>query len=390
MGSHACRVAGSAFALIAAQLLASAAIAEIAVSVNDSKVKLVNGAATVVPNPPPDTAAVIDLKQSPPRVLAEINVPASVVGPPLSVALTPDESLALVTSAMKIDPADPTKQVADNRMSVLDLRASPPAVVATLETGKSPAGVSISRDGTLALVANRAEGTVSVFTISGRTVTPAGKVPIADEKAGVSHVAISPDGKMGLVTRDGDNKISVLSIDGANVQYTKRDITAGLRPYGLDISPRGDIAVVANIGTGSGDADTVSVIDIRAKPPRVVNTVTVGQTPEGIKLSPDGSLLAVVVMNGTNKAKESPFFAEQGKLVLFRVDGQQLARVGEAPIGRWSQGVAFSHDGRTILVQNMVENDIVVFRLDGGVLQESARIPLRGGGAAIRTADRPG
>ena len=390
MGSHACRLAGGAFALIAGQLLASVANAEIAVSVNDSKVKLVNGVATVVPNPPADTAAIIDLKQSPPRVLAEINVPASVVGPPLSVALTPDESLALVTSAMKIDPADPTKQVPDNRMSVVDLRASPPAVIATLETGKSPAGVSISRDGTLALVANRAEGTVSVFTISGRTVTPAGKVQIADEKAGVSHVAISPDGKMGLVTRDGDNKISVLSIDGANVQYTKRDMTAGLRPYGLDISPRGDIAVVANIGTGSGDADTVSVIDIRAKPPRVVNTVTVGQTPEGIKLSPDGSLLAVVVMNGTNKAKESPFFAEQGKLVLFRVDGQQLARVGEAPIGRWSQGVAFSHDGRTILVQNMVENDIVVFRLDGGVLQESARIPLRGGGAAIRTADRPG
>ena len=390
MGSYACRGGCGLAALIGIQLLASAASAEIAVSVNDSKVKLVNGATVVVQNPPPDTAAIIDLKQSPVRVMAEINVPASVVGPPLSVAITPDEGLALITSAMKIDPADPTKQIPDNRMSVLDLRASPPTVIATLETGKSPAGLSITRDGSLALVANRAEGTVSVFTISGQTVTPAGKVAIADEKSGVSHVAISPDGKMGLVTRDGDHRISVLSIDGTNVQYTKRDLSAGLRPYGLDISPRGDIAVVANIGTGSGDADTISIIDLRAKPARVVNTVTVGQTPEGIKLSPDGSLCAVVVMNGSNKPKESPFFSEQGKLVLFRVDGQQLVRVGEAPIGRWSQGVAFSHDGRTILVQNMVENDIIVFRLDGGVLQESGRIALRGGGAAIRTADRPG
>jgi len=40
------------------------------------------------------------------------------VGPPFSVAITPDEGLALVTAAMKVDPSDPTKQVADNRLSV--------------------------------------------------------------------------------------------------------------------------------------------------------------------------------------------------------------------------------------------------------------------------------
>ena len=156
--------------------------AQIAVSANDNKVVLVDGAVKVVPTPPPDTATVLDLKASPPRVLAEIQAPASVVGPPLSVAITPDEGLALVTSAMKIDPGDPTKQVPDNRLSVLDLKASPPRVLATLETGKSPAGLSINREGTLALVANRAEGTVSVFTIQGKTVTPAGKVTIGDAK----------------------------------------------------------------------------------------------------------------------------------------------------------------------------------------------------------------
>ena len=43
------------------------------------------------------------------------NVPGSVVGPPLSVAITPDESLALVASSSKIDPADPTKLVPDDR-----------------------------------------------------------------------------------------------------------------------------------------------------------------------------------------------------------------------------------------------------------------------------------
>src|SRR5262249_57587509 len=89
---------------------------------------------------------------------------------------------------------------------------------------------------------------------SGKTVTPAGKVAIADEKSGTCHAAISPDGKLALVTRDGDDRISVLSIDGTKVEYTKRDISAGLRPYGIDIASNGAFAVVANIGRGGGGA----------------------------------------------------------------------------------------------------------------------------------------
>jgi len=211
-------------------LLASTAFAQIAVSVNDNKVMLDNGTVKVVPNAPPDTLSVIDLKSTPPRVVSEIPVPGSVVGPPFSVAITPDEGLALVTAAMKVDPSDPTKQVADNRLSVVDLRANPPQVIATLEAGKGAAGVSINRQGNLALVANRSEGTVSVYSIHGRTVTPAGKVTLGDEKTGVSHAAITPDGKMALVSRDGDDRISVLSIEGTKVEHTKRDLNAGLGP----------------------------------------------------------------------------------------------------------------------------------------------------------------
>jgi DNA-binding beta-propeller fold protein YncE len=376
-------------ALLAVLSLAPTAGAQIAVSANDNKVVLVNGAVRVVPNPPPDTVTIIDLSVKPPRMIAEIEAPASVVGPPLSVAITPDESLALVTAAMKVDPNDPTKQAPDNRLSVIDLKASPPRVIATLEAGLSPAGLSINRQGTLALVANRAEGTVSVFTISGKTVTPAGKVTIADAKSGVSHVAIAPDGKLALVTRDGDDRISVLAIDGTKVEYTKRDISAGLRPYGIDIAAGGRIAAVANIGRGGGDADTISVIDLVARPPRVIETITVGQTPEGIKLSPDGSVVGVVVMNGSNKAKESPFFSDAGKVVLFRVSGTQLTRWAELPIGHWSQGAAFSADGKTMVVGNMVERDLWVFDLSGAAPRDTGlRIKVKGGPAAIRTAEK--
>jgi len=374
---------------VAVALAVAPASAQIAVSSNDNKVNLVNGVVKIVADPKPDTVAVIDLKASPPKVIGEVEAPGSVVGPPFSVAITPDESLALVTSSQKVDPADPTKTVVDNRLSVIDLRAKPPAVIATLEAGKGPSGVSINRQGTLALVANRNGGSISIFSIEGKTVSPAGTLALGDEKSGVSHVAISPDGRTALATRDGDDRISVLSIDGTKVEYTKRDIYAGLRPYGVDIASDGKIAVVANIGKGGGDADTVSVIDLEAKPPRVVETTTVGQTPEGIKISPDGKLVGVVAVNGSNKAPDSPFYNDGGKLVLFKVAGKSLKKVAEAPIGHWSQGVLFTPDNKTILVCNMVEKGFTVFRFDGSKLRESGKLSVKGGPVALRLADKP-
>ena len=366
------------------------ALAQWAVSSNDNKVMLDNGVVKIVPNAAPDTVTIIDLGANPPKVVAEIPVPGSVVGPPMSVAITPDQGLALVTSSTKTDPADATKTVPDNRLTVVDLRATPPAVIATLEAGKGAAGVSINRQGTLALVANRAEGSVSVFTIQGKTVAPSSVVRLGDEKSGPSQPAFTRDGRAALVTRDGDSFISVLTVDGTKVEHSKRDLSAGMRPYGLDVSADGSIAVVANIGRGQGDSDTVSVIDLQAQPFRVVETVVVGQTPEGIVLSPDGKLCAVVVMNGSNKPRESPFYNANGKLLLYRVDGTRLVPAAAAWIGRWSQGIAFSADSRTILVQNMVEKEIQVLRWDGSTLQDTGqRIKTNGGPAAIRTVGRP-
>jgi DNA-binding beta-propeller fold protein YncE len=365
--------------------------AQIAVSANDNKVLLVDGKVTVVPNPPPDTVSVIDLKSSPPRVIGEVAAPVSVVGPPLSVAVTPDESLALVTASNKIDPKDPTKQAPNNQVSVIDLKAQPPKVLATLEAGRGAAGISINRQGTLALVANLGDGTVSVFAIQGRQVTPVGTVDVGGEKAGAGMVAITPDGKTALVSRPNDNKIAVLAIDGTKVEPTKREMIAGVRPIVLDIAPSGAFAVVASLaGSATGDADSVSLIDLTAKPPRVVDTIGVlGPTAEGLKISPDSSVAAVVVHNGSNRAKDSPFYNDGGKLLIVKISGKTLSRVAEAKIGHWSQGAAFTPDGKRILVGNMVEKDYWVFEWNGSTLRDTGqRVKVNGGAAAIRTAEK--
>jgi len=377
--------------VLALLAFAPAVDAQIAVSANDNKVVNVNGTVKVVPNPPPDTVSIIDLKASPPRVIGEVQAPVSVAGPPLSIALTPDESLAIVTASNKVDPTDPTKQTPDNRVTVIDLKASPPKVLVTLEAGKGAAGISINRQGTLALVSNMVDGTVSVFTIQGKTVTPAGTVEVGGVKAGGGMVAIAPDGKTALVSRRDDHKVSVLSIDGTKVEYTKRDMTPGVRPIVLDIASNGAFAVVGSLAGGpTGDNDSISLIDLTAKPPRVVDTIGVlGATAEGLKISPDSSVVAVVVHNGSNRAKESPFYNDAGKLVLVRVTGKTLSRVAEAPIGHWSQGATFSPDSKTILVGNMVEKDYWVFQWDGRTLRDTGqRVKVNGGPAGIRTAEK--
>src|SRR2546423_5124259 len=62
-----------------------------AVTTNDNKQFFKDGVLSVVPTPTPDTASVLDISVMPPKLVAQLEVPGSVQGPPLSVAITPDE-----------------------------------------------------------------------------------------------------------------------------------------------------------------------------------------------------------------------------------------------------------------------------------------------------------
>jgi DNA-binding beta-propeller fold protein YncE len=373
-------------ALTVLPLCTVGASAQLAVSANDNKAVLVDGVGKVPDNPQPDTVSIIDLSAKPPKVIAELKAPTSVVGPPQSVAVSRDESFALVTGAIKVDPADPKKTTADNRVSVIDLKAKPPAVIATVEAGAAPSGLSINPAGTLALVANRNDGTVSVFTIANKALTAAGKVDFGNPKSGPSHVAFTPDGKMALVTRDGDHRISVLSVDGNKVEDTKKFMVAGFRPYSISISSKGNVAVLSNQGGGQGDTDLLSVIDLKANPPRIVDTVAVEQIPEGVTMSPDGNYVAAIMQNGSNKPKAHPNYHEHSVLTVFRINGTKLTLAATAESGAWGQGVVWSKDGKTLLAQSMADKSIDVFSFNGKALKKTGNIKVNGGAAGIRTA----
>jgi YVTN family beta-propeller protein len=373
---------------LAGVAVASPAGAQLAVSSNDAKIVNVDGVNRIVDNPAPDNVTIIDLGVSPPRIVGQLDAPGSVVGPPQSVAIAPDESIALVAASTKLDLSDPKKTVPDNRLSVIDLKASPPAVIATLEVGASPSGVSFSPDGKLVLVTNRGEGTVSIITVNGKTLSVTGKIQLGDAKSGPSHVVFLPDGKRALVTRDGDHRISVLSVDGVKVEDTKAYMVGGIRPYSIAVSPKADVAVFVNQGGGQGDSDIISVIDLKKNPPRIVESHSVGQIPEGVAFSPDGAHVAVTIQNGSNKPKSHQSYNDHGLVMVYRVTGGKLAFVAEAKVGGWGQGVVWSRDGKALLAQSMLEKALDVLSFDGKSLTVTGQIKVPGGPAGIRTVEK--
>jgi DNA-binding beta-propeller fold protein YncE len=365
--------------------LAQTTHADIAVSSNDGHTIITPSGPASSSHPEPDTLSVIDLAGNLPRITATIEVPGSVVGPPTAVALTQDERFALVTSATKAN-ATGSALAPDNRVSVIDLAANPPKIVQQIQAGKGATTIRLTPDGALALVANRFDGTVSVLRFQGGQLTPVGQVDLGNPKAGPSGIVILPDGKTALVSRDGDHMISVLHLAGETVSLDPRPITTALKPYTLDMNKQGTMAVVANMGRGDGDTDSISLIDLTHAPFRTVRTVSVGAVPEGVHFSPDGAILAIATQEGSTKAPTSPFHTEGGRLMLFSVTGNELKLLTEAPTGQWSQGVAFSRDGRTILVQQMGDDAIAVFHFDGTTLTAASPLPTGIGPAAITTS----
>src|SRR5947209_9231991 len=226
-----------AFAIAGASM---AARAEIAVSSNDAHTVTVNGQQIAAEPVVADTLSIVDLAQYPPQVTATIDVPGSVVGPPYAVAVSPDESFAIVSSATKLDPADPKKIVPDDRVFVIDLAAGP-KIVQQVTAGAGATSVGISPNGSLVLVANRTEGTVSAFRLNNKNLEALAKIDLGNPKAGPSGLAFISD-RVALVSRDGDSMISVLRIDGNKISIDPRPLTTGVRPYTLGIASGGSLA----------------------------------------------------------------------------------------------------------------------------------------------------
>jgi len=338
--------------------------------------------------PGKDTISVVDItNREAPKILVSFPLMNSIFGPPVNLAITADERLAIVANSVDwVQDGASWKPQPDTKLYVFNLKTNPPSQIGTLEVGKQPSGLAINRAGTLALVANRADKSISVLSISGNDVKLVDTVAMGDE---VASVAFTPDGKRALATKFAAHKIALLTIEGQKVTYTKHDMPVGLWPYNIDVTPDGKIGISAdngNAGSPDGHIDTVSIIDLEQQPPRVIDRVVVGDAPEGFAISPKGDVAVAVLLGGASVAKTMWFNTRRnGSLAVLRIEGKKVTKVGEVEVGGLPEGVVFSPDGKYLYVGNYTDRDVSILKVDGTKITDTGKkLKLPGQPASMR------
>jgi DNA-binding beta-propeller fold protein YncE len=379
-------------ALAALMPIVAAAQAQILIVGNDEKIWWDESGKAINQAPGKDTIDIFDLKANPakPRLLTTLQLENSIVGPPVNLAVTPDNAIAIVANSLTpTKDGDNWKPGPDNKIYVIDLKASPPQRIATLEGGKQPSGLAISKKGDLALIANRGDNSITVLSIAGKEVKVIDTIAMGDS---VAAVAITPDGKHALAAKNTANRIALLDIDGQKVTYNKYDMIVGNFPYNVDIAPNGEIALVnnnGNNGAADGNVDTVAVIDLKATPPRVIDFVVVGDGPEGLTISPKGNLAVSLLLRGSNADHKAFFYHKNSAMAVLKIDGKKVRKIGEVEVGGLAEGIGFSPDGKMIYVGNFMDGDMMVFKVEGTkVTMVGSRMKLSGHPASLRVAPK--
>jgi DNA-binding beta-propeller fold protein YncE len=327
-----------------------------------------------------DTVVIFDLANpEDPKVVASLKLENSIVGPPVNLAISPNGSIALVADSMTVAEENGTrKMVPTDKVHVIDMKANPPKLAQTIAVGKQPSGLSFSPKGDMALVANRADGTIGVLKIEDTNVTQTGTVQVSP---GVSHVVFTPDGKHALALKSPDNKVAVLDVDGDKVSYNKLDIPTYPFPYNIVVSPDSKLAFTADNGNGGssdGNADAVTVIDLDGEHPRAIAHVTVGDAPEGLAISPKGNLAAALNVDGSNM-KQAWFHHPNGSVTILGIQGKTVTPVETIEVGNFPEPMAFSPDGQYLYVGNYADQDFSILKVDGTKVTNTGK-RLKSGG----------
>ena len=313
-----------------------------------------------------DTVLIVDVAEpEAPKIVATLQLENSIVGPPTNLAISPNGDIALVADSMTVIEENGTRKlVPTDKLFVIGLKATPPQLIQTLTLGKQPSGLSFNSNGDLALVCNRADGSISVLKIEGKQVTPIGTVAIGP---GVSHAVFTPDGKHALALKSPDNRIAMLDIDRDKVTYNKLDLPTYPFPYNIVVTPDSRLAITAdngNNGSSDGSMDAVSVVDLEGPHPHVIAHVTVEDAPEGLAMSPNGKLAVVANVNGSNM-KQAWFHHPNGSVTILRIDGKTVTAVKSVEVGAFPEAIAFTPDGRYIYVGNFSDQDFSILKVNG-------------------------
>ena len=210
------------------------------------------------------------------------------------VALTHDDRFAWVAN------------IGDDTISIVD--AQDYRIVGTIAVGRGPTGLTFSRDGRFAYVSNQGDRAVAVVdTASYRVIKT---IPVG---ANPHFLTLGPDGRI-WGANSGGNDIYV--IDPAT-QTKVATLEVGPNPQQIAFAYKGMVGPNAYV-TVSG-ADRVAVVGINDTRLHVVESIAVGDKPDGILANAEGTRIYV---------------GNEGSNDLRVIDTGTNALIATTPVGR--------------------------------------------------------
>jgi DNA-binding beta-propeller fold protein YncE len=231
-----------------------------------------------------------------------------------------------------------------------------PLLLRTIALTATPAaGITLSPDGRLLLVADGRTGAVVVSVPaaeSGADGAVLGTLSVpGSQLGGAIEVAVSPDGRYAFVSLESDAEIAVFNLTAALAHGFGRgayvgEIPTQIAPVGLAFAPDGhwlySTSEARNASSQVGTLEVINVARAESDPSRsVVARVSAGCSPVRVTTSENGRVVWVT-------ARESDaLLAFSAATLLARPRSALLAdvAVGEAPVG-----LAVVRDGSLIVV----------------------------------------
>ncbi|WP_204251134.1 lactonase family protein [Elioraea rosea] len=310
----------------------------------------------------------------------------SVAGPPVALAVSPDGRFAIVVETFTPRPDDGREDhtFRDLRhgrtLTVIDLAdPSAPRIVQRVAGPERPDAVSISGDGSLVAIAVNPGGDGARTPLllypfrDGRLGEPtAPAVPRWREGERLIHAEFHPSEPMLALVNETRGELSFVRIAGAgrilSLEAHGNVVQIEKAPYMVRFTPDGRHAIANALYWGPdvqgtwNEAPRGSVVSVRLAAgtaadgnPRhaLVSRAVTGVSPEGIAISPDGTLVATTNLERSYLPYDDARQTFFSSITLLRLDPETgaLSRVGDfAYDGILPEAAAFDASSRFLAV----------------------------------------
>lgn len=339
---------------------------------------------------------------------AQIGVSNSVMGPPQAMAVSVDGRWGYVIENQGPAPANATtvdELPNGNKLTRVDLtNPMAPMEAGVVTVGTNPMAVDISPDGGyLCVVSQEKRKQIQIIPVSEGGMGEPADWPLLgsddDENIVPTCVSWHPSGNFVAITVPSVNQVVFyrVSMEAGKIQLEVygEPVVVGRYPYSGRFTPDGRFYITTDMQWGDEvpgvfvepPQGQLSVVQFAATKAgdgtpthQVVSAAPVGINPEGLAVSPDGTMVATANLIRSFLPETDPRLTRGGSISLLQLDRStgRLSHVEEYPIDSMPIGLSFDAKGNFLVVTQfrsfdpeVISGELAFFK----VYREGQRLP---------------